>query len=352
MPRMRIGHGLYTSNLQTPRGRRLIRDLLDGEVVLEFQITSNVRLNNLSDLTHHPLKQYLREGIRCVQGTDGGALYGTNSIDEELSLEKLLGLSFEELCSMRAAEDELLRSARRNFEEKTARFRESFSGGDVELYYRAALERAQSVPQDLWQDRGREDSAEALLTQLDALPKEGLALVVAGGSFNASRRRGAMRDGDRAFIDELLERADPEECFFVVGHTLSAQEGYLVRRAAGRFRVYAIVPGRLTHAELSRLRRSGAGVILSPALSAAGLYTSFGEEIFSRRASALLAFDGNSPALNLIQEARNARHSCRIYFDARSRALSEKAKTLQGYVRELPSAERLAAELGVERRGE
>ena len=348
-PQLRIGHGLYTCDLGSAKGRKLLEDIRANGVTLEFQLSSNVRLNNLSTLDRHPLRRYLRAGVRCVQGTDGGALYGTNSIDEELSLEKLLGLSFEELCSMRATEDELLLSARRCFEEKNARFRESFSGGDVELYYRAELERAQSVPQDLWQDCGRAESSEALRDQLAALPKDALAVVVAGGSFNASRRRGALREGDRAFIDELLERVDPDKVFFVVGHTLSAQEGYLVRRAAGRFRVYAIVPGRLTRAEIARLRRSGVGVLLSPALSAAGLYTSFGEEIFSRRVSALLAFDGNSPALNLIQEARNARRRCRIYFDARSRALSEKARTLQGYVRALPSAAELAGELDAER---
>ena len=93
MPRVRIGHGLYTSNLASARGQKLVRDLRENRVTLEFQLTSNVRLNNLSDLEHHPLRQYLREGIACVQGTDGGALYGTNSIDEELALEKLLGES-------------------------------------------------------------------------------------------------------------------------------------------------------------------------------------------------------------------------------------------------------------------
>ena len=57
---------------------------------LKYLITSNVRLNNLSQLERHPLRQYLAAGVPCVQGTDGGAIYGTDSIDEELALEKTL----------------------------------------------------------------------------------------------------------------------------------------------------------------------------------------------------------------------------------------------------------------------
>ncbi|MBQ8137421.1 MAG: adenosine deaminase, partial [Clostridia bacterium] len=97
MPAIRIGHGLYTANLRSKKGMQLIRELRESGAVLEFQITSNVRLNNLSRLENHPLKQYLAAGIPCVQGTDGGAIYGTDSIDEQLALERLLDLTHEEL---------------------------------------------------------------------------------------------------------------------------------------------------------------------------------------------------------------------------------------------------------------
>ena len=79
-----------------------------------------------------------------------------------------------------------------------------------------------------------------------------------------------------------------------------------------------------------------------------GLYKSFAYEIFKRRPSALLAFDGNSAALNLIQEARNAREKCRIYINPRSRGLAVKAKTLEGYVRPLRDAEAVVQELGLD----
>ena len=97
MPLMRIGHGLYTANLNSPEGRKLLKNIRDNKIVLEFQITSNVRLNNLISLEEHPLREYLKADIMCVQGTDGAALYGTCPIDEQLSMERTLQLSREEL---------------------------------------------------------------------------------------------------------------------------------------------------------------------------------------------------------------------------------------------------------------
>ena len=347
MPPLRIGHGLYTCDLRGEQGKALLDEMRRRGVVLEFQITSNVRLNNLSRLNRHPLREYLKAGVRCVQGTDGGALYGTNSIDEELSLEKLLGLTHEELLRMREAEDAILSESRRVFGEKEARFRQSEQSGDVELFYRGRLANEEQVTRSLWQSSGKLRAEEALKEQIRPLPAGLFPIVVGGGSFNSSARRSTLREEDRAFIDALLAHADPERVCFVVGHTLSAQEGYLVQRGAGRFPVYAIVPELITRAEKARLSEAGVGVMVSIESSGMGLYKSFAYEIFKRTPSALLAFDGNSAALNLIQEARNGREKCRIYINPRSRGLAVKAKMLEGYVKPLRDAEAILRELGV-----
>ena len=131
IPQIRIGHGLYTCDLRSPKGGALLDDILKNSVTLEFQLSSNVRLNNLSSLENHPLRQYLKAGVYCVQGTDGGALYGTNSIEEELSLEKLIGLTHDELCRMKEAEDRILGQALEAFSVKSRRFQADFPGGDV-----------------------------------------------------------------------------------------------------------------------------------------------------------------------------------------------------------------------------
>ena len=347
MPPLRLGHGLYTCDLRSPKGRKLLEDMRCCGVTLEFQITSNVRLNNLSHLERHPLRQYLKAGVRCVQGTDGGALYGTHSIDEELSLEKLLGLTYDELRAMRAAEDAILEASLRVFQEKAKAFRLARGGRDVEQHYQAAIGNERQPDEILWRGAGKLSADEALRAQLAPLPAEGFPIIVAGGSFNNSQHRTQLRAEDRAFIDALLENADPARVVFVVGHTLSAQEGYLVRQAAGRFRVFAIVPNRLTRAECARLRAAGTGVMVSIEDSGMGLYKSFAYEIFKRMPSALVAFDGNSAALNLIQEARNGQQKCRIYYNPRSRGLAAKAKLLQGYVRPMKDARGLLTDLGL-----
>ena len=332
MPPLRVGHGLYTCDLRGAKGRRLLEDMVKYGVTLEFQITSNVRLNNLSRLERHPLRQYLKAGVRCVQGTDGGALYGTNSIDEELSLEKLLSLSHGELLAMRHAEDDILAASRATFADRLAAFRRDCPGRDVELYYQEQLESAGEASGDLWRGSDQLPAEQALADRIAPLPEAGFPIVVAGGSFNTSQHRTALRAGDRAVIDALLARLDPGKVFFVVGHTLTGQEGYLARQAAGCFRVYAIVPTMVSRSELNRLRASGVAVRMSIESSGMGLYKSFAYEIFKRMPSALLAFDGNSAALNLIQEARNGRRKCRIYINPKSRGLAAKARLLEGYV--------------------
>ena len=348
-PALRIGHGLYTCDLRSAKGARLLEELRENAVTLEFQISSNVRLNNLSSLEHHPLRQYLSAGVHCVQGTDGGALYGTNSIDEELSLEKLLGMRFEELCSMRRSEDEILARSRRVFEEKSAQFRSDFPSGDPERYYRRLLEETEQNANVLWQASGKTDAEEALREQLATLPEDGLPIIVAGGSFNNSSHRSKLSSEDRAFLDALLKGAAPEKTFFVLGHSLTGQEAYLAQQAGDRFRVFAIVPRLISRAEKTRLKKAGIKVLLSIENSPMGLYKSFAYEIFKRRPSVLLAFDGNSSALNLIQEARNGREKCRIYINPRSRGLAVKFKTLEGYVRPLRDAEAVLKELQINR---
>ena len=348
-PALRIGHGLYTCDLRSAKGVRLLEELRDNKVTLEFQISSNVRLNNLSSLEHHPLRQYLNAGVRCVQGTDGGALYGTNSIDEELSLEKLLGMRFEELCRMRQSEDEILAWSRQVFEEKSVLFQSDFPSGDLERYYCALLEKTEQNAGILWQTSKKTDAEQALREQLSELPADGFPIIVAGGSFNNSSHRSTLRADEREFLSVLLDRADPQKTFFVLGHSMTGQEAFLAQRAAGRFRIFAIVPRLISRAEKTRLQKAGVSVLLSIENSPMGLYKSFAYEIFKHRPSALLAFDGNSAALNLIQEARNGREKCRIYINPRSRGLAVKFRTLEGYVQPLRDAEAILKDLGLAR---
>ena len=326
MPPLRIGHGLYTADLRTARGKQLIADLRESGAVLEFQLTSNVRLNNLTALNHHPLRQYLSGGVACVQGTDGGALYGTDSIDEQLALERLLDLSYEEMCRMRKSEDRVLETGMKVFDEKLARFKELAAEEDVERYWQQQIDSHMSDAGD------KLDSATVLGEQIRELPKDKVPVILLGGSFNSNRHATRMKEPLRELLRELTDRLDPREVCFVIGSRLTGYERELVRLAGERFEIFAVVPTQLKPSEAKRLRESGVGVRVSIEPTRMGLYKSFAYEIFKRRPSVVIALDGNSAGANTIQEAKNGKREARIFVYRYARVLYAKAQAIQGYV--------------------
>ena len=322
MPVVRIGHGLYTPDLHRSKGKALIRELKKSGAVLEFQITSNVRLNNLSSMRKHPLRDYLSYRIPCVQGTDGGAIYGSDSIDEQLSLEKMLGLTDAEMLQMRKAEDAILEASLRTFERKSAAYDGKALMGQQEMDHTISLVGKRSLP-----------AAVVLADQICEMPPEGEPIVIIGGSFSHDNHRVKMTEENKRRIDRLLERENPEKVFFVIGHALRGYEQYLVRKNQGRFRIFAMVPSMITEAEYRKLRNSKVSIRVSIEPVPMGTYKSFAYEIFKRRSSRLIAFDGNIAGANMIQEAKNSKYPCAIYVSARCRALKVKADSLEGYVR-------------------
>ena len=343
MPRMRIGHGLYTANLRSAKGQQLMRDLRDSQVVLEFQLTSNVRLNNLSSLRSHPLKQYLRGGVFCVQGTDGGAIYGTDSIDEQLALERLLDLSYDDLCAMRRAEDDILAESLRVFAAKSARFASLLQGERVEAFLNARITAQAREDAEATLSGGKPESAVVLKDRIRELPADKAPVVLLGGSFNSSRHATRKKEPLVALLRALVERLDPEKTCFVIGSCLTGYEKELVRLAGERFEIFAVVPTLLTPAEAQRIRQSGVGVRVSIEPTRMGLYKSFAYEIFKRRPSVVVALAGNSAGANTVQEAKNGKRRAHIFVNRRARVLYAKAMTLQGYVSLFDGAEAVPA---------
>ncbi len=332
MPHVRIGHGLYTANLKTAKGKKLIKDLRDNGVVLEFQISSNVRLNNLNQISDHPLKQFLRAGIRCVQGTDGAALYGTNCIDEQLSLEKLLDLKPEELKFMKETEGKIISEGRKAFFRKLRRFERICGDKPMEDVLFAKMKEDESTG-DILLNRGFFlDSNKELRDQIEPMPWNRHPVIIAGGSFNNDKHSTKPTDEGIELLNLLMKRLDPKEVFFVIGHKLSGYEKYIVTHNEKGFPVFAIVPSMIRKAERDRLKKSKAAIVVSTESSGMGIYKSFNYEIFERRPSVVIAFDGNSACVNLIQEARNGKGKAAIFVSEESPMLKAKARSLQGYV--------------------
>lgn len=342
MPQMRIGHGLYTCSLRSAKGRELLKAIRDNHIVLEFQLTSNVRLNNLNLLDKHPLHQYLHAGIHCVQGTDGAALYGTNSIDEQLSLEKLLNLTHKELLSMKQTEDTILEESRDAFQRKTLAFRAMVGTGNFTELLLEKMEEGEGKIGENMQLPAESllDANTELEDKIEELPWDRMPVVVAGGSFNTHKRATRMTREGETQIEELLQGLSPKEVFFVLGHSLQGYERYLLeynrrRKEEGRepFDIFCFVPARLSKTQVSRLKKEDVRIRVSTESQEMGIYKSFNYEIFERRPSVVIAFDGNSAAENLIQEAKNGKGDAKILIWEKAGALRQKAASLEGYVR-------------------
>ena len=74
------------------------------------------------------------------------------------------------------------------------------------------------------------------------------------------------------------------------------------------------------------------GIRISIESDEMGIYKSFNYEIFERRKSVVMAFDGNWPVSNLVQEAKNGKGKAKIYVNEETPILYDKARTLGGYV--------------------
>ncbi len=331
MPKMRLGHGLYTYSPASKKGKEVLVQLKENNVVLEFQITSNVRLNNLNSLDRHPLKQYLGRGIKCVQGTDGAALYGTSSVDEQLSLEKMLGLSEADLKLMKEAESEIIEEGQRAYSLKKAKFAQLVGDKDIQDVLLDQMT-AVRIPGSRSLRSDKLDSNTELKDMISEITWDRFPIVLLGGSFNTEKRATRISPGAVAQLDALMEFLNPEEVCFVIGHKLSGYEKYLVENNKKNFRIYAVVPALVTRKEVENLRRAGVQIRVSTETQAMGIYKSFNYEIFERRPSAVIAFDGNSAAENLIQEAKNGKGRSAIFVWSHSKTLQQKARSLHGYV--------------------
>ena len=339
MPRFRLGHGLYTEDLDTEEGKKLIEEMKETGAVLEFQLTSNVRLNNLSKLEKHPLKRYLENDIKCVQGTDGFGFYGTDTIDEQLAMQNLLGLTNEDFMKMRKVEDEIIEHQEKYFKEKSKKFKEFLNGRTIR---EAILQLEDEIEEESKSNKMKLRlnnnilSEIALKDKIVKLPTDKMPIIIAGGSFNARNRETKVEEKGRELLKKLMQNVDSDKVYFVIGHQMKGYEKEILdieKEINKKFEVDAIIPKTISEEVKERLldKRLN-GVCISTESDEFGIYKSFNYEIFERRTSIVIAFDGNSPVSNLVQEAKNGKGKSRIYVNSANESLKEKANLLEGYV--------------------
>ena len=306
MPRFRIEHGLYTEYLNSEEGKKLIKEMKETGAVLEFQLTSNVRLNNLTDLSRHPLKKYLENGIKCVQGTDGCGIYGADTIDEQLGLANLIGLTEKDFEQMRAVEEEILNYNEKYFEEKTKKFKQICNGRSIRETILELEAKYESENQNVeMRISNNLDSATELKEKIKKLPVDKVPIIIAGGSFNSKGRETTPTESGIKTITKLVENLNNQKVCFVVGHKMQGYEKALVdisKKLNKQFEINAIIPKNVSEEVKESLLNEEQlnGVCISTESEELGIYKSFNYEIFERRESIVVAFDGNSPVSTLV----------------------------------------------------
>ena len=339
IPNFRLGHGLYTQDLNSEKGKALIKKMQKTGAVLEFQLTSNVRLNNLTNLENHPLKTYLKNNIKCVQGTDGCGFYGTDTIDEQLALQNLLNLNDNDFEAMRKVEEEIMQRNEKYFTEKSKKFQEFLNGRTIEEAITQEEQKNEEESKNKKMNlrlRIGVESEEVLKEKIAELPTDKVPIIIAGGSFNAQERETVLTEEGKAILTELIKRVNNEKAYFVIGHKMQGYEKAIIdisKKLNKKFEIDAIIPKTITEEVKENLEKENLKAIrISTENEDSGIYKSFNYEIFERRSSVVVAFDGNSPVSNLVQEAKNGKGKSKIYVNEENASLREKAKSLGGYV--------------------
>ncbi|MCI8384631.1 MAG: adenosine deaminase [Clostridia bacterium] len=339
MPQVRLGHGLYTADLNQAEGKELMQVMKENGIIVEFQLTSNVRLNNLSSLENHPLKIYLENGVKCVQGTDGCGFYGVDTIDEQLALQNLLNLTDEDFQKMREVEEEKIKRSEKYFLKKQKEWEKFLKGRTIkEAVSELEKENHEKNKNNKMNMRIHYniESKEILKEKIKQLPENKIPIIIAGGSFNQKGRKTEVTKEGRKILEKLIQNIDHKKAYFVIGHKMQGYEKEIIeisRKANKNFEIDAIIPKRISKEESQNLQDEQLdGIRISIENDEMGIYKSFNYEIFERRNSVVMAFDGNWSVSNLVQEAKNGKGKAKIYVNEENSILSDKAKTLGGYV--------------------
>ena len=232
--------------------------LKDSGVIIEFQLTSNVRLNNLSNLNNHPIKKFLNNGVKCVQGTDGCGMYGSDTFDEQLALQNLLNLTDEDFAKMREVENELIEKNDAYFEEKSKKFNEFLNGRTIKEAVLKLEEQymKQTENDEELRNNSSLDTEEELSQKIKKLPVDKVPVVIAGGSFNTKgRETEATEEGIKA-LRRFIEKVNSDNVYFVIGHQMQGYEKAAVeisKELNKNIEIDAIVPKKVTEKVKNRL---------------------------------------------------------------------------------------------------
>lgn len=192
------------------------------------------------------MKQYLENGIRCVQGTDGSGFYGTDTVDEQLALQNLLHLTDEDFSKMREVEIEIQNHSDRYFDKKEKEFEKFLNGRTITQAMIEFQEEYKMENRDInFRINNDLESKKEFKELIKPLPTDKMPIIIAGGSFNSVDRDSIVSKKILNNLKKIIKKLDDKKVFFVIGHKMDAYEKAicdLIKQFNKKIEVYAIVP--------------------------------------------------------------------------------------------------------------
>jgi len=104
MPKVRIGHGLYGVD------DKVLNLAKEMGAIIEFNMSSNLALNNINAINEVPIAKYIENGIKVVLATDGHGMYSTSG-EQEVLLASAAGVKTEDFAKIAEVENEVRNTA-------------------------------------------------------------------------------------------------------------------------------------------------------------------------------------------------------------------------------------------------
>ena len=245
-PEIRIGHGLYGVD------EECLQLCKETGAVIEFNMASNLSLNNIDNIKDVPLRKYIDNEIKFVLGSDGMGIYSTNP-EQDIILAHAAGVSKEEFIEMNEFEEQLIDSKGQRFEEKNTQIQKLLdSGKNFEDIFKPKYNTADGKTHyndDVWQRKNAEIKKlqEFLNSEISRVGAETdpdkvanvmagkMPILVTGASVKAwPNISEEQQDEIRTAMQVLVNVIDPEKAYIMTGGTNHGVEKQLHEVAHSR----------------------------------------------------------------------------------------------------------------------
>ncbi|MCI5544495.1 MAG: hypothetical protein MR368_03365 [Azospirillum sp.] len=230
-PAIRIGHGLYGVD------EECLQLCKETGAIIEFNMASNLSLNNIDNIKDVPLKKYIDNDIKFVLGSDGMGIYSTNP-EQDVILAHAAGVSKEDFVKMNDLEQQLISSKNKRFGEKETTFHKlldtgksfeeifkpKYSTENGETHYNDSVwQRKNAEIKKLQEFLNSEISRIGAETDFDKVAKvmtDKMPILVTGASVKAwPNISKEQQDEIRTTMQVLVNVIDPNKAYIMTGGT-------------------------------------------------------------------------------------------------------------------------------------